>query len=1009
MKYSEIKSAFLNPEAIDRSAPFWSWNDVMEPGEVRTQAKDMVEKGMGGYFLHSRVGLETEYLGKEWMDAVRACVEQAKEDGALAWLYDEDRWPSGAAGGLVTCERQNGAKGISIHITDDSKIDGEILYTYAVKTSGESLLRYRLLNEGESPEKGERYLHVRLDYLPPSPWFNDTPPADNINKDTVKRFIETSYEPYKELFGDEFGKTIPGIFTDEPNIASSTADYGDGSIRLAYTYEFPEFFKSRRGYGFSEILPAIFMDHALSKKARHDWFRTIAEIFAENFSKQIFDWCDESGLAFTGHWLAENRIGSYILLSGSILLNYMYQHIPGIDMLRDQTVEFMTIKGCTSVANQMGRKRSMSETYGVSGWQFSFEGQKWIGDYQYIQGINLRCQHLTWFSMRGCRKRDYPPVFNYQAPWWKYNNVVEDYFARIGALTSKGNPKINTLVIHPVSTAWINADIMPGDRCNRRMQEKTDELGFLLNDFTKDLMSCHIDFDYGDEDIMARIGDASFGKLTIGDMEYDTVIIPPGTENIYKSTVDLLEAFMDSGGKVIDQSDGIKYIEGEPSSEIYRLYSNKNLVHTQTTGDTAALIDREVAIRLSHGEEAKNIFSMVRDMGDAIMLFMINNDKNSEYDATVALRGTGTLEEWDPLTGEIKKHPYKAGDGEVEFRCLFGPTDSKIFMLDRTGTHETVSAPKEKPYSFVTGLGTLCDFERTSENVMVLDMCRFRYNDGGWTEEDEIWLHQKRLRSELGMSPIDQNRGTQRYKWSGIPHKNDGGKLEISFDFTVDEVPGITQLVIEDATDYKVYVNNEKISSDPEGWFVDKCMGRLDMPALNKGINNLRLELPYMNSTELENIYVIGDFGVSPDRRIIKEPEKLAIGDWGLQGYFHYHAGMKYKFQLEYKKEMGDDIIIDLGKYSDVVSVVRLNGYETIVPWKAKSRVQIGGMLKDGTNYIEIEVMGAPRNMFGPLHLSNSREKWTGSGAFHPDAPLYTKGYITHPWGLMEQVCIYSR
>ena len=109
----------------------------------------------------------------------------------------------------------------------------------------------------------------------------------------------------------------------------------------------------------------------------------------------------------------------------------MYQHIPGIDMLRDQTIEYMTIKGCTSVAHQTGRKRALSETYGVSGWQFSFEGQKWIGDYQYIQGINLRCQHLTWYSMKGCRKRDYPPVFNYQTPWWKYNNTVEDYFARI--------------------------------------------------------------------------------------------------------------------------------------------------------------------------------------------------------------------------------------------------------------------------------------------------------------------------------------------------------------------------------------------------------------------------------------------------------------------------------------------------------------------------------------------------------------------------------------------------
>ncbi|MBN2883594.1 MAG: hypothetical protein JXN10_08690, partial [Clostridia bacterium] len=77
MKYDDLRNAFCNPEPIDRSAPFWSWNGRMEPEEVRSQAKDMIKKGMGGYFMHSRVGLESEYLGDEWMDSIQACVEQA--------------------------------------------------------------------------------------------------------------------------------------------------------------------------------------------------------------------------------------------------------------------------------------------------------------------------------------------------------------------------------------------------------------------------------------------------------------------------------------------------------------------------------------------------------------------------------------------------------------------------------------------------------------------------------------------------------------------------------------------------------------------------------------------------------------------------------------------------------------------------------------------------------------------------------------------------------------------
>ena len=79
-----------------------------------------------------------------------------------------------------------------------------------------------------------------------------------------------------------------------------------------------------------------------------------------------------------------------------------------------------------------------------------------------------------------------------------------------------------------------------------------------------------------------------------------------------------------------------------------------------------------------------------------------------------------------------------------------------------------------------------------------------------------------------------------------------------------------------------------------------------------------------------------------------------------------------------------------------------------IVPWNARKKGDIGDILTAGSNEIEIEVMGAPRNMFGPLHLTDSREKWTNATAFHPNDDRYTEQYITYPWGLMEQVCIYS-
>ncbi|KAF5247577.1 hypothetical protein FANTH_6328 [Fusarium anthophilum] len=60
--------------------------------------------GMGGFHIHSRVGLDTPYMGVEFMDHVKVSVGAAKAKGLLACLYDEDRWPSGAAGGLVVAD-----------------------------------------------------------------------------------------------------------------------------------------------------------------------------------------------------------------------------------------------------------------------------------------------------------------------------------------------------------------------------------------------------------------------------------------------------------------------------------------------------------------------------------------------------------------------------------------------------------------------------------------------------------------------------------------------------------------------------------------------------------------------------------------------------------------------------------------------------------------------------------------------------------------------------------------
>src|SRR5690349_17812562 len=84
---------FQNPTAEYRGTPFWAWNSRLDHDQLMRQIDVLKAMGMGGFHMHARTGLATEYLGDEFMDMVRACVEKARGEQMLAWLYDEDRWP----------------------------------------------------------------------------------------------------------------------------------------------------------------------------------------------------------------------------------------------------------------------------------------------------------------------------------------------------------------------------------------------------------------------------------------------------------------------------------------------------------------------------------------------------------------------------------------------------------------------------------------------------------------------------------------------------------------------------------------------------------------------------------------------------------------------------------------------------------------------------------------------------------------------------------------------------
>ena len=415
MRMNSVYSSFQNPGKEYRSAPFWAWNAELSPDELKWQVRNMKEHGLGGFFMHSRDGLETEYLGPKWMECIRETVQEAKKVGMNAWLYDEDRWASGAAAGKVAAlGEEYQAKGLVRAVLDTGKeLPKNVKMVAAYKANLEEgrLLSYERVGsiQNLNLRKGSIGIVFHRVIGRVRPWYNYQPYADILNPDAIARFIEFTHEAYKKVIGGEFGTVVPGIFLDETSINQAPG--------MPWTDIFPQFFREKRGYDLLDYLPEYHYEMEHSPKIRHDFWLTATPLFVTAFSKQLGDWCEKNGLALTGHyheWISDlySQIGN----SGATMPHYVHQQIPGIDSQGICCGETLTPKGCTSVAHQFGRKWALSETYSSSGWEITFDDQKWNGDWQYVQAINIRCLHLSLYSMRGGRKRDWPQSFNYHTP-----------------------------------------------------------------------------------------------------------------------------------------------------------------------------------------------------------------------------------------------------------------------------------------------------------------------------------------------------------------------------------------------------------------------------------------------------------------------------------------------------------------------------------------------------------------------------------------------------------------
>lgn len=1023
---------FLNPEAMDRSFLFWAWNGKLDEEEIRRQIREMKQAGVGGFFIHSRDGLETEYMGNEWMHCVRCAVEEAKKQGLFVWLYDEDRWPSGTAGGSVTKNKAFCCKGLTLELVDSEEygticvregrtskkqMDEEtgLLAFYAAVIEGNRVMSYhRISTEGDGViQKGETLFAVRLETSGTSQWFNGEAPPDNLNPACVRAFIKETHEKYKEEVGEFFGTTILGIFTDEPSLNDRHAYFGETKSWIPWTFSFSSYFQKRNGYDFFDVLPYFYFQGERSEKVRHDYWYAVTKRYGETYFKTIGKWCEENRLFFTGHFLQEDKMGLCARVNGAVMPNYQYQHVPGIDMLGEQTREYITVKQCTSVAHQLGKVHVLSETYGCTGWAFSLEGQKWMGDWQYILGVNHRCQHLSLYSLRGCRKRDYPPSFHYNNNSWKDNPLVEDYFARMSVVLEQGEAVRKILLLHPMSTVWSRLGVDP--RGNPRRKEERDvpmlnTYGEQLNQLIEFLERHHLDCDLGDEILMKQYGKVENGSLKIGKASYQAVVIPH-MDTMFQTTWDFIHQFGKQGGKVFFLGDFPDMIEGEKRrQEIERERNHsENVIHVNDWMDLEEKLEefRTVTIQNGEGREETELLYQLRKDGQDTYLVLINNNRGKAVKATVSLFAEGEVYELDFLTGNIRKKECCRNGEKLQMDVTLEPTGSVGYLITE-GDLKTVECTKEKERSKQEKVTRVERFSYSMEyeNNLPLDLCRYRMGGGKYSPVMEVWQAQKEIREKLGMSLIHRNGQIQRYRFMGKKHPGDGTQIELEFSFESELEGESVWLILERMEEFHVTLNGIVAKGKKEGWFLDREWKKQFLGHLKKGINVLTLQCHYTNDMELENCYVMGRFGVNEGRKITSLKEEISVGDWTKQGLKHYCGSITYQVIYETNKEY-DYVKMKLPSIQAVCIHVTVNGERWDIPWNFTRILDITKYIKPGKNQVEIEVVGSPRNMCGPFHIKEEPHI-TNDASFSPEEEEYSASYLLKPYGIMGPLVFYE-
>jgi len=977
-------SSFKEPAHEYYPNVMWFWNDRMVKEEIVEQIKAFKKANIYDFFIHPMWGMELDYLSDEFFDLIKLSVKTAKENGMRFWIYDEYCWPSGTAGGKLLKEQPeaNGkvllTKKITLFASQplDVVIDGAFVSATALHMNytvrKEDLTSKVTLTE---TDKGTRVfcdlggcstVTIYLSYVGESMglcasamWssFSDYQGGwlDTNDKTAVKAFLDSTYEKYKEAIGEEFGKTVVGVFNDEANnLSVFDNDYyriRDGQMPVfcnPWTRDFLHAFEADNHYDFTPCAYALAVDQIDDEvlRIRYDYWKTMSHLFAHNYVRQISEWCRSNQLKLTGHLSGEDSVRWHAYQMGDSYLALSEFDIPGVDnlfaaKLVDNPDFPVTDKFAATAAKLHNKPRVFSEAFSGSGWETKMQEIKRVLQRISVCGINLPQYMGAYYSLNEGRRRYnycWPPSHCYNSPLAEYYAEVNTIMSRINAVSAHSTLASKVFVVLPLITLQM-------DRTYQPIIDKG------WQNTSVALMLHHTEYDIASERALydAEIKD---GKFTISGFAYEQVIIPCMYYSDEKN-LQFLKKLITEGGNVLFIENHV--IKAADSGKIYDFSSDingRNVTAMKLSDLPDQLLENITDCRdlILHTEEA-NIFVSHRIAGEDD-LFFVDNDNNKDLTVECTIKNEKDVYILHTETGNISKAMVQRKDGCTLFQLPLAPyTELIILSTDKNPDAEPADTPAA--IAFDRDIPLTCGWafqtERGNWAILLTKMLPESKSLLATLDTGDTQNFLQRAEADFAnTAPF------AHFEFPGGYDMKVGDRYVAMAEFHIKDLPSALELIVETENDARIFINDREITDFEKIrlWGIRERTADI-LPFVKTGKNKLvfTARIPSWHGPHsMPMSFLRGDFRLAENTTLIKEDGSILPDIWTKQGYPNYSG--KGTYTTTFTLNEAKHVVLEIPT-SDVVCVTvngQILGELLWNPYK----IDISSAVKCGENTLEL-------------------------------------------------------